>query len=361
MKIIGLTEDYFESWEKFCLESDDAWYWHTVKWSKYCAAYRGSIYETRDLSFMVMDDSGIVAVCPLFIEKREGPDGKIQNEILAAGSVRFMIAPALRNDLSDDRREKIHRTIFEHIDFLAKSNQVVRATLYITPLAPRLYAFNWLTKYGYLDSTITTQIIDLSIPKDRLWSSLRKGHKYDVNRGEKNYQIHFYDKTNADKNIFDQYRLFHHKAAGRITRPIETFEMMYEWILSGHGMLCGASLNDRFAGFSYIMLYKDGAFYGSASDDPDFETDIPISHVIQWRVIQWLKEQGYKKYEIGFSTYSAQIHDVPSPKEMSISLFKRGFGGNTVPNFRGIKYYDKDFMEADLRMKLNNLLTHYKE
>jgi len=360
MNIIELTEGHYDVWDVFCAKSDDAWFWHTMKWSKYCAAYRESAFETRDLSFLVVDDSGILAICPLFLEKRAGPDGTVHVEVAAAGSGGLMIVPALRNDLGGDRREKIFKIIFERIDLLAKENHAARATFRITPLAPRNDCFNWLLKYGCLDGSVNTQVIDLSIAPEQLWGALRKGHKYDVHRGEKFYDVHIYDATSADKKAFDEYRLLHHKAAGRMTRPLETFEMMYHWILSGNGMLCGVSKNGRYAGFSYIILYKDGAYYGSASDDPEFETNIPISHVIQWKVIQWLKERDYKKYEIGQQQFGAQIHDIPTSKELSISFFKRGFGGKTVPSYRGIKYYDKDLMEAELKNNLNKLLSHYE-
>ena len=35
--------------------------------------------------------------------------------------------------------------------------------------------------------------------------------------------------------------------------------------------------------------------------------------------------------------------DFLSTKELSISKFKRGFGGFTVPIFRGEKFYDKEY------------------
>ncbi|MEN6318296.1 MAG: GNAT family N-acetyltransferase [Syntrophaceae bacterium] len=360
MNIVELTENQCDQWEAFCDKSGDAWFWHTVKWLKYCAAYKESTCETRDLSFMVTDDSGILAICPLLIEKRESLDGSPHLEIAAAGSGGMIIVPAMRDDLSDDRREKICKEIFEHIRLLARKNHVVRATFRITPLASQKADFNWLLRYGFIDSSVHTQMIDLSPPLEHLWRALRKGHKYDVHRGERYYQIHVYDQDNPDKNAFEQYRLLHHKAAGRVTRPLKTFEMMYDWIKSGNGMLCGVEKEGRFAGFSYIILYKDGAYYGSASDDPDFETNVPISHVIQWRVIQWLKEKGYRQYEIGQQQFGAQIHDIPSPKELSISFFKRGFGGKTVPAYKGVQYYDQDYMEADFKNNLNKLLSQYQ-
>jgi hypothetical protein len=43
----------------------------------------------------------------------------------------------------------------------------------------------------------------------------------------------------------------------------------------------------------------------------------------------WLKARGVQRYDLGFQYFGAQFHHVPGPKELSISLFKRGFGGQT--------------------------------
>ncbi|MBI5140157.1 MAG: GNAT family N-acetyltransferase [Candidatus Vogelbacteria bacterium] len=359
MKITDLTIDKHELWNEFCLASNDAWFWHTTGWLDYCEAYGKEKFQTRNLSFMLADDTGTVAVCPLLIERTKKENEIERAEFSTAGSGGFGISPALRNDLSEDRKDKILKEIFEKVDELAKDNQVARAVFRSNPLAVNKAEFNFLIKYGYLDHSSNTQIIDLTLPLEKLWGNLRKGHKYDVNRGKKHYQTHIYDNNNADKNVFDQYRLLHHKAAGRVTRPVETFEMMYQWIKNGEGMLCGVSREGKFAGFSYICLYKDAAYYGSASDDPEFVTDVPLSHVVQWAVIEWLKDNGYKKYEIGLQQFGPQPHDIPSPKDLSISFFKRGFGGKTIPLFRGVKYYDQEFMKKELDEKLRMLVANY--
>ncbi len=127
----------------------------------------------------------------------------------------------------------------------------------------------------------------------------------------------------------------HHKTSGRITRPIITFDMMYKWITNGCGILCGLKYNGNFAGFAFVIIYKKAAYYGSASDDPDIETLVPISHMIQWEIIKWLKENECKYYEIGCQLFSEQYNNKPTEKKISISYFKRGFGGCTIPLFCG--------------------------
>jgi len=246
LDIIELTEEKKHLWDKFCLDSDDAWFWHTTRHLDYCICYGWEKHKTRNISFYVCDDCGILAVCPLLLEKTACSDGATYLELSMSGNGGKLIVPALRNDLSAERREKILKLIFERIDLLAKENNVVKSSFRMTPLSMRVSEFNWLVKFNYLECTLNTQIIDLDDSLEHLFGEIRKGHRHNIRQGEKEYKVHIYDQKNPDKEVFDNYRLLHHKAAGRITRPIETFEIMYDYILSGNGMLCGVSKNNNF-------------------------------------------------------------------------------------------------------------------
>ncbi|MCX5749178.1 MAG: GNAT family N-acetyltransferase [Candidatus Saganbacteria bacterium] len=354
-EIIQLTEDNHPLWGELCQKSNDAWFWHTTEWMNYCISYGFEKHRSKNLSFIMIDDSGPIAICPLVLESHAGPDGKERQEFSISGSGGYLEMPAVRSNLTKGHTDKIMDEILETIDQMAVRHQVSRVSFRSAPLAQQRYNINSFEKFGYLDCSLSTHVIDLKLSLAEIWSDVRKGHKYDIHRGEKNFIIHIYDKDNADKSIFDQYRLLHHKASGRVTRPIETFEMMYDWIVRGLGMLCGVCRNGQYAGFSYISLYKDSAYYTSASDDPDFQTDVPISHVIQWSVIKWLKEKGFQTYEIGGQHYGPHIYDLPSAKDGSIAFFKRGFGGKQLPLYRVEKYFDRDYMRLSYELKIKAL------
>jgi hypothetical protein len=359
MEVHKLDPSKETSWDDFCLNSDDAWFWHTTKWLKYCLSYGSDAHETKDISFYIADQKGILAICPLLMDEKKDKDGNPYFEFSTAGSGGYGIMPALGRDVDEDRRERILKMIFAQVDTLAGEYNVVRALFRTSPLCRRVDSFNVLLKFGYIDSSINTQVLDLSPTQERLWGSLRKGHKYDARRGAKFYEINTYDKTDPDRSSFENYRLLHHKAAGRVTRPLETFAMMYDWILSGDGMLCGVSKEGQPVGYTYVNYYKNAAYYSSASDDPGFITDVPISHAIQWAVIQWLVAHGCATYEMGIQQFGPLLFDLPSPKDLSISFFKRGFGGRTVPVYRGIKYYDSDFMKKELSTNLEKFVASY--
>ena len=67
-------------------------------------------------------------------------------------------------------------------------------------------------------------------------------------------------------------------------------------------------------------------------------------YFLQYKVMMWLKEHGVLYYDIGEQVFGDSLYDFPSEKILNISSFKRGFGGYTVPMFRGVKHIWKKMM-----------------
>lgn len=359
MEVIPLSEKLYEDWNKFCMESDDAWFWHTIDWLEYTIQLRPEL-KSKQKSFIIMNNNIIIAICPLIFNTIY--DNEKSYNIFSFDRS-YGSLPALINGLSLKQRDKILKIIFDHIDKIASELDVKSCLLKFNPLTPGYFRspqYNFLMKFGFLDASLNTQILDLSKDLDRILGEMRKGHRYDIRRAEKVFEIKIFDKNNITKEIFDQYRILHHKAAGRITRPLITFEMMHKWILNGNAILCGASYGGDYVNFALINIYKNGAYYSSASDDPDIETSAPASHIMQWKIIDWLKQNGFQTYELGLQQFGAQIFDIPSKKDITISFFKRGFEGYTVPLFRGEKYYSLDHFKEVQAERLENYLETHK-
>ncbi len=351
MNIIKLTPDKYEEWDRFCQESDDAWFWHTSAWLRYTLEYKPEV-TPQDRSFFVTDNEKIVAVCPLVSETY--PQGAEFSYGDNHGPT-----PALSNDLNAAQRHKILKLIFGRVDELAQEHSVKRAkfrfsVLNPSCLTPRHPQENFLTCFGYVDSSIASRVIDLSTAEDELWRQIRHGHQADIKRGQKSVQVEIYDADNVTKQIFDEYARLKYKSAGKVTRPQVTFDIMLEIIKNGNGFLAAARSGNRYLGFGYFFVYKDNVYYGSACNDPD-SADLPVAHVIQWEAIKYMRVRGYKFYEIGWQVYPTSFSDFASPKEVDISHFKRGFGGFNVPLFMGEKYYDKDYFIKVSRKRLEKV------
>jgi lipid II:glycine glycyltransferase (peptidoglycan interpeptide bridge formation enzyme) len=185
-------------------------------------------------------------------------------------------------------------------------------------------------RFGFISYILPTQIIDVRKDPLDLMREMRKGHKSDIRRAEKFFHDFVLWREKDDQDLFFSYMKLHEKAAGRKTRPEETFAMMYSWIQEGNGALFGAELNGRPVSFAYVNLYKECAYYSSACNDPEIQ-NLPLAHFVQWSIIKWLHDNGYRYYEIGWQFFAPTPIFPASEKEIAISRFKRGFGGITVP------------------------------
>jgi hypothetical protein len=263
------------------------------------------------------------------VETRQSGDGAVREGSYGGGGCP---APALARGLSGKVRRDLYAVIADEIDRLAGVHDIQRISFRQSPPAPQFWRaetaeMHPLLRHGYLDTSLATQVIDVSQAEGDLLKDMRKGHRYDVKRSQGLLNTQLFDRESISAERFQEYREMHHRAAGRVTRPPVTFQMMYEWILKGQAALACAELQGRSVGYAVISIYKDGAYYSSSCEEPGLG-DLPIGHAMQWAVVRWLRTHGFRNYEIGIQP-NGQIHNLMSEKELKIALFKRGFGGGS--------------------------------
>ncbi len=345
-----------EAWENFCLQSSEAWFWHTTKWLDYTLDYRPEVTPVSH-SFFVSAGGKIVAICPLVLETSCDPEGEVRQFSYGGDAGP---APAFADRLSANTKKAARKTVFRQIEELAASNRVHRVSFRAAPLAPFFWQSNHplpnpLLFEGYSDISSLTQVIDLSKPEDQLFRDLRNDYRQYIKRAEKIMSVSIFDGSNITSDQFERYRLLHRKAAGRTTRPQSTFDMMHRWIQDGLAILSCASLDGRDIGFTLTSVYKDGAYYCSGCNDPEVN-DLPIGHLLHWRTMNWLKSHGTRYYETGLQQYASQPHSLVSKKDWNVAYFKRGFGGVTVPFWRAEKFYDEGFCRRVLEERAASYL-----
>lgn len=354
MNFLFSDDKYFEDlWNEFTTENNNASWRYLLNWLIYQRMYSNSNFA-KDLSFIILNDKMPIAICSLFLEQ-------CNEKMQFSYANGYQTAPLIKKDLHLKYREKIERICFEKIDELAKEYDASKIMLSLDPLSEN-YDHNILMEYKYLDSSINTTIVNLSLDKKNLWSNLRKSFKSLINNGKDKFNIFVMDYNNPDFEIHENYRELHHKTSGRVTRIIETFNLQFEMLKEDNAILIGLQHGDRFIAFSYFLHNKTGAYYASASDDPDFETDVPVGHCIIWTAIEYYKKKNLEYLDMGLQQFSHQIFDHPSQKDISLSFFKRGFGGVITPFYRGIKYLDKNSMKQDLQFNTTKLFEdfHYE-
>lgn len=331
MKIKNFTLDN-PRWDKFCLESDDCWFYHTSHFIKYTLEYGGK--GSENLSFYIEDGNHeIIAIIPLIRHKKQ---------FIFSGT--YAPAPALRNGLSNKLSKKLLSQIFSEIDRLAEINEIENCLISLTPLAKnnsKKFNYNYLMKYGFENISLNTQIIDLNKDEKILWGDIKKSHRYEIKNGESKFKFSIALPNSKNDKLFYEFKNLHFLSAGRMTRSELTWELQKSWIENGNGILINAYLDDVPVGGIYTILYKNGGYYGFSANHPDYDQKFSISHSIQWEIIKWLKFNRFRYYDLGIQFFSEQPYSHPTPKEIDISLFKRHFGGYTTSFYIGIKRFKK--------------------
>jgi hypothetical protein len=177
-----------------------------------------------------------------------------------------------------------------------------------------------------MDASLVTQVLDLRAPVEQLLKGISKGHRADISRGLRTTDVIIDDANSIDAGDFDAYRLLHREAAGRETRPLETFQLMFAWIGQGNAILARAVCEGELVSAAYVINWRGAAYYGSAASS-ELGRRRAAGHALQWGIIEWLQGHGVGRYELGAQYFASLPHEIVTAKDQAISKFKRGFGG----------------------------------
>lgn len=174
----------------------------------------------------------------------------------------------------------------------------------------------YLLRQGIVPRPYYTQIIDLTKSKKELHADLRKSYKSLVNKPQIISRLH---------NI-DLLRQLHIQAHGRETRSKETWFVQQKMVWQNQVF---ALLQVKFLNMSDPLSGKSqtgGLFYYNSHIcyyGVGCSVEGAGSHALIWQAILYAKELGCKKFDMGRQVFEGD------EKAMNISMFKRGFGGQT--------------------------------
>jgi hypothetical protein len=346
-------------WNNFIAKNSHVSVFYSLRWMQYQQLYSEDKF-VKDLSFILLaPGDNPMAICPLYLESYDGVNRfSYRGEFLES-----LRTPLIDSSWSVMHGKTIEKEAFDIIYRLAIEHQVKKINFLIDPLCT-LYLdenFNYLTRNSYLDVSISTQIIDLRKSRESLWMELRKSYKALINKGERTYEVVIMDVNNPDFALHENYRNLHFKAAGRITRPLATFNQQFEMLQKDEAMLLGIKYQGQFVSFSYFVHLNKTAYYASEADDPDVEVPLTYGPLSQWKAMEYYKARGWEYIELDNQQFGPQLFDLPSEKDLSISMFKRGFGGKTFPLFRGVRYLDQDLMKNEIMHQAQSLMNELSQ
>lgn len=289
-------------WDSFVEDHRRGWWWHTERWLDYSVVKEP---EAVDLSFAVIDHGDILAVVPLLARDRQGlTDGNPGAAPLTSGrSVATLRA--------------VHEAVQAEIDRLAHLCPLDRVAF----RSGRPTASPSKPGGPWSDISWDTHVLPLKGRKESaLYADLRKSYRHLIGRAGRRYQLTVLGA--ADPWATFDARTVHIAAAGRETRPGQTWTQMAAWQKQGHVLVALASrLGDEEhkdpRGFALVIRWKGHAYFASgATLDPD------LAHALQWEVIKALLADGTETYELGWAERPGD-----DAKANGIAFFKAGFGG----------------------------------
>lgn len=335
MEITSFKEIGVAAWDAFCNESPDAWLWHTSGGIGLGCAFRDNC---TNLSFGLMSHGSLIAVVPLIVENIAGTK---QKEFAMDGTP--LPFPALKGTLSDEEKKKALKLIFVEVDRRARTEEIVRGSFSVDPLAESSAARleNPLLSFGFDDDSIKTSLIDLKKNEKDLFSHISKAHRADIRSAElKEFSVEFYMNDTISTDIFGTCKNLYFAAAGKEVGNPARWEKTRHLFKQGNMVLAfGRPGNSAEYGTTLAVLcYKNRAYYALSGLLPELRRSARgLGHLIQWETIKYLKAHGYEAYELGWQI--SDTDEKATSKERTISEFKARFGGNLVPLWRGEKRY----------------------
>lgn len=320
---------------------------YSFLWHEYKKKYSDKHF-IKDFSFIITEGKNILCFCPIFLEDVNGVF-----QLSYAGG--FQSAPLIFENKEEAYKKKIERICFQKIDEIAKKNKALKAMIIAD--VPFEWKFNHFQQFGFNEYSIQTSIINLKDDEAKLWSNLRSRYKQYINKAKREFEIIVVDAKKPSFKLHEIYRHLHFLASGKHTRSKETFNLQFEMLKSDNAIFIGLQKKSKIYAISYFLHDEEFAYFASAADDPNLKTNIPLEHLIMWEAILYYKKRGLKYFETGWQQFGTQFFDFPSQKDKDISFFKRGFGGEIVSLYRGIKYYDKNF---EKREKIMNIKKYFE-
>lgn len=221
--------------------------------------------------------------------------------------------------------ETLAKTL-EDITSLAREHDVFAVK--IEPELPKKATFE-LLKQGLspvspVQPNFSTVTVDISADLDTVLSSLNQKGRHAIRRAERD-GVSIERVESSEENCEEFYGLLAATAAGSFSiRSYEYYKTFWQrYAQAGLGQLFFAYVDGEIVAAAYGIVfgtkstYKDGASVRERSV-------YGASHLLQWHVIQWAKENGSQIYDLCGTPPSDQINN-PDHKHYGIGHFKTSF------------------------------------
>jgi hypothetical protein len=313
-----------EHWNAFVDASDEAWLWHRSELQAALATWP----ERTDVSFAVLAPSGeLHAVVPLHVvtTRRLGPVRLTRLDSHGG--------PALRNGVGGRERRHIWETIEGRIDEIARRFDAVEVEVILPPLAPanrpgRGSPVNPLLTHGYANVLTQTWLIPLDRPEEEIRAGYSQTARQEIRKANQTSTVREASGP-ADLDLYYALHVETYRRTGVRPHPFEYFEAIFrDFQAVGRSRILFAERDGEVVAAQNTAIDKQAALYwtgASARERAGGENRLLCD-----RQIMTARSNGCQWYEMGEA-----FPGTADTKLAGLSHFKRGFGGNLHPLYRG--------------------------
>lgn len=255
------------------------------------------------------------------------------NNKVESGTLSYLPLPFISHSATAKQAKNELKNFFEKIYKLASKRIAFRQD-------PSVVYSNQIIKSmlqeGFVPNIFYTSIVDLCNDENILWHNTRKSFKSLINglKNNSEYKLIIVDSVTNIEGINDWINMYINlvkRGGGNPTKDkfknIETsvkenFAYLYLLYNNSQELISGV----------HITFNNSFAYYSASGTNINYENSDYFSHYLLWNAMLDLKLKGFKKLEIGPIFYdNVKNFYQHSLKELSISDFKIGMGGELVP------------------------------
>lgn len=323
----GLKANHEDEWRALLNKTKDVPTYYMAHLVNYqSAVFKSSSKELINISLVLFNDKKVCGVWPLFLDlNNEEPIKSINDQF---GGI--VVPPLFVDELPKKSQRRIIKSCMQFLNNLVRLKE--GSTWRTSEFSGRADISQWhqiaLENDALLDRVNYELYVDLTLGMEKIRGFIRKSYKPLVSSGMKHWDVFVLDKYCED--TWTRFRELHKSVAGRVTRPIQSWQVQHDAIKSGDAFLvyvC-APTGEMVGGGLFDMSPNEGN-YSVATYEKSL-TDQPIGHLVQYKAIQTLIEKGRSRYFIGTRFYREDMPDVTG-KQVDISNFKAGFATTILP------------------------------
>ncbi|MBU0877937.1 MAG: GNAT family N-acetyltransferase [Alphaproteobacteria bacterium] len=308
-------------WNSLVDSSNDGWFFHRYEFQDALATWPA--YEDR--SFAIVSDRAPYEI--LAVQPCHSRGGAVLESL---GGV------ACHPDLEQHQRREVIQAAYDSLLDYANRFSLERLEVRLSPMAPSLVGpscprVNPLIYHGLDNRPSQTYVVELDCTEEELWSRLHPNCRTHIRKAEREgCSVRLASPVAADLDRYYDLHCETYQRTGARPHPKEYFSAIWQhFVKSGLAVVFFAERNGEVIAADNEIFYKR-TMSGWTAAGNSLAAKLGANNLLHWRAMQWALANGGLWYESGEAFPGAR-----EGKSKGLNDFKRSFGGELYPIYRG--------------------------